>query len=431
MPIYFCNAEPINLMAFEIMGLHVKEGDQPIGHFGTGLKYGVATLLRLGCTIEVTRRTHEVAQTLLETITFETDRQEMRGKEFHRVVMVKSDGVVKSRQPLGFTTELGKQWEAWMAFRELHSNVLDEGGVTSDQMPQGTWGTVIKVTGRAIEEAYQQMPRIFLDPRLHRLESVDPEPRCEIIPLVGKFIYYRGVRVGEFEAIAPLATYNFRAKMALTEDRTLLLGYNTRYSIMASVMTLKDENFIRQVVLAQQPQFEAFLEFSEYLAPSESFLRVVERERKNHKLNASARKVWERANPDKVALDWEDQETTSEVHLRQLEKAYALLARLGVVMKREDFLVVRGLGADVMGLYSKSGDQILLAESTLDQGYRVIASTLYEEWLHKNEGLGDESRSMQNFLFNKLFAVLDSAPKMVNTSPMVELTLDLNDEIPF
>lgn len=407
MSIFFCNKEPINLLSFEIMGLHVKEGDNPIGNFGTGLKYGVATLLRLGCTIEVTRRTHEGNQTPYETISFETDRQEMRGKEFHRVVMVVNNGVVKSRQPLGFTTELGKQWEGWMAFRELHSNVLDERGQTSDVMPTGSWGTVIKVTGRAIEDAFQLKNKIFLEPQLRRLESHDVEQLVEIVPLVGRYYYYRGVRVGEFEPVAPMATYNFKDQMTLTEDRTLPMGYNARYDLARSIMRLKDENFIRKVVLAKQGCFEQVLEFSEYTDPSPEFLHVVEQERKNLDLNASALQVWKKNNPDKVAQDWEDLEENASQRT-QLQLAFGLLVKLDVKMVRSDFKIVRGLGANIMGLYSRSSDTILLAESTLDFGYRVIASTLYEEWLHKNEGLADESRSLQNYLFNKLFAILEA-----------------------
>ena len=42
MKIYFCNAEPIDLNAIAIMGVSVKTGDNPIGYFGTGLKFAIA-----------------------------------------------------------------------------------------------------------------------------------------------------------------------------------------------------------------------------------------------------------------------------------------------------------------------------------------------------------------------------------------------------
>ena len=55
MKIYFCNAEPIDLNAIAIMGVSVKTGDNPIGYFGTGLKFAIATLLRTAHKVTLTR----------------------------------------------------------------------------------------------------------------------------------------------------------------------------------------------------------------------------------------------------------------------------------------------------------------------------------------------------------------------------------------
>ncbi|WP_198164368.1 hypothetical protein, partial [Bradyrhizobium jicamae] len=71
MTVYFCNAEPIDLNAIALMGVSVKTGASPIGYFGTGLKFSIATLLRTG---------HEV--TLIrngETIPFTVNHEVIRG----------------------------------------------------------------------------------------------------------------------------------------------------------------------------------------------------------------------------------------------------------------------------------------------------------------------------------------------------------------
>jgi hypothetical protein len=61
MPVYFANAGLIDLDVIRVMGVSVKTNDNPIGYFGTGLKYAIATLLRTGHTVTLKRggRDHE------------------------------------------------------------------------------------------------------------------------------------------------------------------------------------------------------------------------------------------------------------------------------------------------------------------------------------------------------------------------------------
>lgn len=430
MTIYFCNREAIDLMAFEIMGLNAKaEGTNPIGFFGTGLKYAVATLLRLGCEVQVTRQQGD----LREHISFFSEAQEMRGKEFHRVVMRVTNAATTRTVPLGFTTELGKNWEAWMAFRELHSNVLDEQGQTSDQRPgpETDWGTVIAVQGAAMQGAYADRHKVFLEPRLAKLPSADAQPCCEIVPLRGPYMYYRGVRVGEYDQMPAMATYNLLAPITLTEDRTVASMYSARTQIATAMLRLKDKAFLRRVLLAEKVWFESRLEYHSFYEPTAEFLEVCKEERRNRHLNPWALRVWQEKNPQELANDWEDLEQTAR-QVAELQRAFGLLDKLGVQMARSDFKVVRGLGEGVMGTFFKETREIMISEDTVNMGHRVIASTLYEEWLHKTEGLRDETRAMQNYLFNKLIAMVEQEAEV--PSAMGQLVLEINkandDEMP-
>lgn len=108
----FQNPGLIDLDAVTTLGVSVKDGDTPIGYFGTGLKFAIATVLRNGGTLTLWRG--KVAHH------FATDAGTVRGEPFEFVTM---DG-----KRLGFTTQLGRNWEPWMAFRELASNCRDEGG---------------------------------------------------------------------------------------------------------------------------------------------------------------------------------------------------------------------------------------------------------------------------------------------------------------
>jgi len=77
MTIYFCNAEPIDLNAIALMGVSVKIGSSPIGYFGTGLKFSIATLLRTGHEVKLIRNG--------EVIPFAVDQETVRGELFERM----------------------------------------------------------------------------------------------------------------------------------------------------------------------------------------------------------------------------------------------------------------------------------------------------------------------------------------------------------
>ena len=84
----------------------------------------------------------------------------------------------------------------------------------------------------------------------------------------------------------------------------------------------------------------------------------------------------------------------------------------GAQVDRRDFMVVEGLGESIFGMVR--GSRILIAKAALDLGTRFIASTIYEEWLHKKEALQDESRQLQNLLFEKLFAMTERVCALEN-----------------
>lgn len=113
MIVFETNGE-IDVAAITTFGVSVKVGDNPIGMFGTGLKYGVAVLLRTG---------HRVTGFIgEEPIEFSTRRQLIRGRAFEVVELRRGDGQPESA---GFTTDLGKTWQVWMAYRELYCNARD------------------------------------------------------------------------------------------------------------------------------------------------------------------------------------------------------------------------------------------------------------------------------------------------------------------
>jgi hypothetical protein len=221
----------IPIDAFTIMGVNVKIGDNPIGRFGTGLKYAVATILRAGGIIRL----------FVEDVEWEfyLSKKEFRGTEFQQVRMRKKNGLGKwvSSRALPFTTQLGRDWKLWQAYRELESNTRDEGGSTHifetdpidpdpmtglepepEEITRPKYGTVIEVECSDFAETIER-EAVFLD--TERLERVFKSPMVDIYDAPSNHLYYRGIRVYTLR-YPSLFTYDFGAgQVTLTEDRTM------------------------------------------------------------------------------------------------------------------------------------------------------------------------------------------------------------------
>ena len=209
---------------------HKPNTESPLGYFGTGLKYAVAIVLRLGGSVAL--------RTDKGRFEFYAKPEDFRGKEFQGVRMRRTNGVLArwTYEKLPFTTELGKNWHLWQAYRELVSNTFDENGyvggsvVNDGEDPHGgRWVPGISVltvlmpnpdfdTYRAERSMDVHLPvnRDERQPVLFendRLTVYSGEARC---------VYYRGVRVFDFQSgVRSYVTYDFKTGVTLSEDRTV------------------------------------------------------------------------------------------------------------------------------------------------------------------------------------------------------------------
>lgn len=126
-----------------LLGVSDKNNTDSIGRFGTGLKYAIAGILRLGGKISI-RHANGTQET------FTTVPVPARSKTFQAVHS-------SIHGSLGFTTEMGKHWQPWMLYRELESNTIDEDGKTLETSTWKLGFTEIEV----ICEAYAQAKKDF------------------------------------------------------------------------------------------------------------------------------------------------------------------------------------------------------------------------------------------------------------------------------
>lgn len=390
--VFFCNSEAIDLNAIAIMGVSVKTRDNPIGYFGTGLKFSIATLLRTSHKVKLTLARESGERTNIEFVAVPTA---IRGETFQQVRMSFNGGT--AWQDLGFTTQLGRNWKPWQAYRELYCNCTDEGGIISaDEAANGEWGTTFEVEGDGIALAHKNRRQIFLS-----TAPIFATEDCEIHPGETHDAFYRGVKA-HWHSQHAMFTYNIVEPMELTEDRTLKYGFLVNSTIADAITKCSDEDLIETALLAERGTVECNLDYAGCGKPSLAFMDVAFRLRSNAHCNRSAIKLWEKHSDVRLTY------TEAELDIfeqQQIDAALALVSRLGADVRRDDFIVVESLGESIYG--QVRGSRILIAKATLDMGVRFTASTIYEEWLHKTQRLADESRALQNLLFEKLFTMTE------------------------
>lgn len=398
MSVYFSNAEAIDLNAIRLMGVSVKEGENPIGFFGTGLKFGIATILRLGCSIRLIRDG--------EAMDFTVKSTGVRGQDFQQVFM--------NGEPLGFTTQLGRNWEMWQAYRELYCNCLDEGGVIADHDDGKLYGTTFVVTGDAFEKCHRERHTIILQSK-----PLESDFSVEVHKGESQSIFYRKIRAGAVEQ-PMLFTYNLLSEQDLTEDRTIKSLFWAKHSIAQFVVQRASTELVEKVITAPEGTFESSLNFGAGSTPSESFMEAVGRHRSNFHISQSARSLWESHAETAQILQ---AVKLDSYELDQLKQAQVLLRKVNCPITESDFVVVETLGAGVYGLMRKG--EILIAKRTFDMGTRFLASTLFEEWLHKEASLEDETRDLQNYLFERLFSVIERLVAAERASGMGDTPLEM------
>lgn len=386
MPIVHQNEGEADLLALTTLGVNVKEGESPIGYFGTGFKYAIPILLR---------NNHRVfLQVGEEQKEFRLVDHEIRGREFKIVYL--------DDLRLGFTSELGKNWELWQAYRELHSNAVDEGGKTfkTNEMPPAREGiTRVIVVGSQYEDVYRKRSAIFL-----QSEPIFSTDDMEVHRGQSRQIYYRGVRVGELEQPS-VYTYNILCDVKLTEDRTLAYSWAAASEIAALIARCENEEYIDTITNCEDRAFiETTISIGKHYTPSPLLKQMIGDMVKN-KLRHIPKNLFA------YYLDTmkpEEHETPREISLtpieeKQLAKAVAFCQKIGYDVTEYPILFSDGLGEGILGVVHRK--QIYIARAAFDYGTKVLAGTLIEEYIHRHLGHLDFSRQFQEHCINKIVSL--------------------------
>lgn len=387
----FANQGLLDPRVITTMGVNVKPNSaSPIGYFGTGLKYAIATTLRLGGEINIWSGGKRYF--------FFSQKEEIRGKWFDLVYMSEYDARSEPArtQQLPFTLELGKNWERWMVLRELYSNCQDEGGevLLADSED---WETKIVLEG-------------FDDDWLARGEWLlmgQPFEKTEdlwIWPGESSVIYYHGIRVTKLDRPTKF-TYDIRSSQRLSEDRTLDT-WSARRALAGSMMKeVRNQGVLKAVLTADgKSYFDGEMEYPSWNGePSQAFLTTIKSAFKNRRgtLNRSALDLARRHIREELV---EESSPLSRIEQEALDKALKFLREILGFRVEEEIVVQDSLGDHWLHGMAANG-KIYLSRASFGKGTKFLASTLLEEHLHISEGLVDESRGLQDRLFDLVISM--------------------------
>jgi len=365
-----------------IFGISAKQDDTAIGYFGTGLKYAVAVCLREGLSVSIVSNGNNYV--------FGTKSIVFRGKIF--------DAVTLNGNELSFTTELGKNWQLWMAYREFYCNALDESGHVHQNPAHITTNnsTYVRVKGNAFDEVHYSRDTFILN-----TEPLAETSKLDIHPKRSNALFYKKIKV--HESIKPFAyTYNFKCNVDLTEDRTAAKPYSMEWDMRSAICKLHDEGLLEAIFTVGPNYKEHDMDFANEYDVTDEFMTVARRLNKNFaaNLNPSIRRLVNKWSKD----DWTvDLFTPTTQQQKVVDKAVAFLKRAGYDVDKYPILFKKHLGDRILAMMHEK--TIYISERAISQGTKQLASTLYEEYVHAETSLEDETYELQTYLFDRVISL--------------------------
>lgn len=386
--VYFRTPDLVPLDALTTLGISVKDSENPIGFFGSGFKYALAWLLRNDHGIEIHRR---VAGVPLCPITFSTKPISVRGKSFKLIQIHEEPNPPRQ---LGFSTDLGPTWQAWQAYRELHSNTLDERG---EILTSFTWSrpteTIVCVTGAEFFGAYEKRAQTFLE----GTPAWQSDELAVYLQSSSQF-FYRGVRALETNRASPL-TFNFIRRMPLTEDRTLSDSYySLTYALTCALANCTDERILSIFCFNEAKSLDDFHWTPTCVREDSALGKFALKHGRNPRLRALAadwvREV--RAKQESLAAVLH-QMTSAEQSM--LARVCDLLEAVDLPIRSYEIEVYATLGKNILGTGSQ---KIRLSRAAFERGTFDLAITVLEEFIHVSTGAKDHTREFQEVILRKL-----------------------------
>lgn len=414
------SAGEIEPEALTLMGASNKRGDGgKIGMFGSGNKFSLAYLMRHGIAPRIFSGTTEIEVSGV-TKTF-------RNEPFTVITI--------NGQETSLTTAMGKDWDCWMAIREVFANALDEGDATISvagrvNYKEGITSFFIPMND-LVEEFYENVDSYFSTNR-------NPIHECEtgVMYRSGQkgIIYRKGIRVMEVPQKS-LFDYDL-VHMDITEDRTVKYAWQPHERIMSMISSLTDRSLINEYfanisddsLFENSPSCYSSISMTNcapiwdevikgmYFCPKGvgGFVKESERVMTSFIDSRIYTAMESRFGKDilppslrgKGSLKYKVIEEGA--HFRgKINKAVGMCKLSGVPVDRYQVHVAEFSNKDVLGMAENEDKSIVLSDRVLAMGQKEIMSTIIEEYIHLSTGAADETRAFQDASINLCISMME------------------------
>ncbi len=269
MLVHFVTPTRISLINLTTIGDSEKrEDDTKIGKFSSGMAYSTSLLLRDGVKLNIEifggkrflDEDEVYEENYTESISYHTKTLNCTSTDKSKEVIVldyiqkslatPDQNIIKNETiETAFALQLGYNWVIWMSYREIMSNVLDEGGyVVVDEYPRIAHGTVITLEFDENNEFYtvwqnRHLYMNFEEPLFKVSSTVEAlENRENYLR-----IYKNNILVYEDREKPSRFAWNIHFG-DIDERRILSNLYSVEQNIGYAIQTTENEDFLREII---------------------------------------------------------------------------------------------------------------------------------------------------------------------------------------
>jgi len=402
--------------AFILLGATNKRGDNSkIGFFGSGLKYGLAVLLRNEIPLKVFTGKKEIR--------ISTKKVMFRDMEFNNIYI--------EGEKTSLTLEMGIDWEIWQSVREIYCNALDESGsfvkVVDEVIPeQDKTSFYIGFTDQT-KEIIDNWNKYF---STDRTDIVSQNEHWQVFHPNDKFTLYRkGIKCLNSN-LTSLYDYNLD-KIDINESRVVTYNWEVNESLARNWGKFATEVMIKKLFDELDIDHkENEIGWSYAKEFNENWLKVINGRLLIHKdtagyftkqierencliLKSSLIRALKKYFNDKIKVaghsDEYDNYVTVPMDKKQTFLTKAVMDFFNEVGLKIEYPIKVAIFKDKSTLGRVGHDSsIILSVGLFEQGKKMIASTILEETLHIESGGKDETRNFQDYIINKMITILEN-----------------------
>ena len=417
------NRGEIEYGSLMLLGASVK-GESAIGKYGTGNKYGIGALMRLGLKPRIFAGVSEIA--------IGTVKREFRDKSFEVITV--------NGQETSLTTEMGKtHWELRHAVREFWSNALDEGDATYELTDEvkgeaGKTFVYIPINDEVLDmvgEWHKYFTPANAVPLVDygKVKLFDPKQTGNTTA-----IYRRGIWCVEEYRSNMLFSYDIK-DIDLPETRLTSL-WNAGWQVVAPLQRLKDEHAIRRLFGAVRDEksfeWDALHNHAGSKLPEDSsimkyFNSVWKYVSTKHELKYFPQNLLPHVlvctdQAFKVLIGWGCKSIIHAVNRdiqweelawppglkEQVNAAVARLKRNGFDWKWPIKFVqlAEGNAKEAIALADTRAQVCLLTPDAASAHPNMILKALIEEWTHLEHGVADHTVEQQHVYLDAIVSLL-------------------------